>query len=112
MPSFSIRHHFAELKNSILPNRVPSPENARGYRKTTRITIIATVTLASFAGGLSAQNPGPSLSLEEARTMALKNHPQILASQALSLRADQVTREVRSAYYPALNGEVTGAQAN
>jgi outer membrane protein len=44
--------------------------------------------------------------------MALKNHPQVLASQALSLRADQITREARSAYYPALNGEVTGAQAN
>jgi len=44
--------------------------------------------------------------------MALKNHPQVLASQATYLRAGQITRQVRSAYYPALNGDITGAQAN
>jgi outer membrane protein len=44
--------------------------------------------------------------------MALKNHPRVLASQAVSLAANQVTRESRSAYYPVINGEVTGAQAN
>ena len=44
--------------------------------------------------------------------MALKNHPQVLASQATYLRDDQITREVKSAYYPAVNGAITGAQAN
>jgi outer membrane protein len=44
--------------------------------------------------------------------MALKNHPQVLASQANYLRAGQVTREVRSAYFPTLSGDITGAQAN
>jgi outer membrane protein len=72
--------------------------------------------MISIAGGftalLSAQAPGPQLSLQDARAMALKNHPQILASQATYLRANQITTEARSAYYPALNGEVTGAQAN
>ncbi len=29
-----------------------------------------------------------------------------------TLRSDQLTREARSAYYPAINGEVTGAQAD
>ena len=43
--------------------------------------------------------------------MALKNHPQILASQANALRAGQLTREARSAYYPTLNGDITAAQA-
>ncbi len=44
--------------------------------------------------------------------MALKNHPQVLASQAISLRAGQITREARSAYYPTVAGDITGAQAN
>lgn len=44
--------------------------------------------------------------------MALKNHPQVLASQATSLRAGQITRETQSAYYPILSGNITGAQAN
>ncbi len=61
---------------------------------------------------LRAQAAAPTLSLADAEAMALKNHPQILASQSLSLRSDQLTREARSAYYPALTGEITGAQAN
>src|SRR5882724_10459888 len=52
------------------------------------------------------------LSLQDARALALKNHPQVLASQASYLRDDQITRQVKSAYYPALNGAITGAQAN
>lgn len=59
-----------------------------------------------------AQAPGPTLSLQAARDMALKNHPQVLASQAAYLRANEITMEARSAYFPALNGEITGAQAN
>lgn len=43
--------------------------------------------------------------------MALKNHPQVLASQAMYQRAGQITRETRSAYYPSLNGDITASQA-
>src|SRR5690349_10897217 len=74
------------------------------------------LVIAALAAGLSellsAQAAGPQLSLQDAQAMALKNHPQVLASQAIYLRANQITTEVRSAYYPAFNGEVTGAQAN
>ena len=65
-----------------------------------------------FCGLLYAQANPPTLSLADAQALALKNHPQVLASQALSSRADQFIRQARSAYFPALNGEVTGAQAN
>lgn len=44
--------------------------------------------------------------------MALKNHPQVLASQANYLRANEIITETRSAYYPGINGEVTGSQAS
>ncbi len=71
------------------------------------ISLVAGVTCL-----LRGQTPAPELSLQQAQVLALKNHPQVLASEALYRRADQITREAKSAYYPALNGEVTGAQAN
>jgi outer membrane protein len=72
---------------------------------------IRVVTLATgFSCLLCAQSQ--SLTLEDARALALKNHPQVLASQATYLREDQITREVKSAYYPTLNGAITAAQAN
>ena len=36
----------------------------------------------------------------------------MLASEANYLRDDQITTQVKSAYYPALSGAITGAQAN
>jgi outer membrane protein len=64
------------------------------------------------AGLLAAQNNQAVLSLKDAEAMALKNHPQVLAAQAAYQRSDQLVIENKSAYYPSLNGELTGAQAN
>lgn len=68
--------------------------------------------LGISAGVLFGQSAGPPLTLQDAEAMALKNHPQILASQDVYLRSDQIIRQNRAAYYPSLNGEITGAQAN
>ena len=74
---------------------------------------IGFLTLAAGISCLLYAQPQPvSLNLEDARALALKNHPQVLASQASYLREDQITREVKSAYYPTLNGAITGAQAD
>lgn len=73
-----------------------------------KVICIAVITAAAAC----AQAPGPSLTLQDARAMALKNHPQVLASQASYLRANEITTEARSAYFPAINGEITGAGAN
>jgi outer membrane protein len=60
---------------------------------------------------LWAQSP-PALSLEQAEQIALKNHPRI-ASAALSAQASAfVVKQVRSAYYPTLAGNVTGVGAD
>lgn len=75
-------------------------------------TLVVAIATLGISGLLHSQTPGPQLSLADAQTLALKNHPQVLASQATYLQADQVTRAVRSAYYPALRGDITGAQAN
>jgi outer membrane protein len=73
--------------------------------------VIAGLLAAAFSLGYAQPNP-QHLTLQEAQALALKNHPQLLASQATYLRAGQITRAVKSAYYPALSGNVTGAQAN
>ncbi|HEX6545212.1 MAG TPA: TolC family protein [Bryobacteraceae bacterium] len=82
----------------------------RSFSIVQRTLVVAALLLSPLF--LFAQAPGPSLSLRDAEAMALKNHPQVLASQALSLEANQITREARAAYYPVLNGDVTGGQAN
>ncbi len=71
--------------------------------------ILAAFLLASQCA--FAQTPGPPLTLRDAEAMALKNHPQVLASQANYLRSGELLTEARSAYYPAMNGVITGAQS-
>ncbi len=67
----------------------------------------------SIAAISSAQGPAPvQLSLQDAVSTAVKNHPRVLESQANVLRSDQVVREQRAAYYPAIYGDITGSQAN
>ncbi len=68
--------------------------------------------LACASPGL-AQNPAPEkLTLRQAEDLALKNHPQVMAAQDLSLAAGEQVREVRSAFFPTLNADLTGSQAN
>jgi len=55
--------------------------------------------------------PGQSvLTLPQATALAIQNHPQIAAAQQTAAAAGQRITEARAPYYPAVNGEVTGAQ--
>jgi outer membrane protein len=66
-----------------------------------------------LAAALQAQPPAPSnLSLQDAESLALKNHPQILGAQNDYSAMSQRIAEARSAYFPQLSGEVTGTQGN
>jgi outer membrane protein len=66
-----------------------------------------------LAAALLAQPPAPTkLSLQDAESMALKNHPEVLAAQNVYSAMNQRIAEARSAYYPNLTGDVTGSQAN
>jgi outer membrane protein len=52
-----------------------------------------------------------TVSLADAQQIALRNHPRI-ASAALAAQASGfVVKEVRSAYYPTISGNVTGVEA-
>lgn len=58
-----------------------------------------------------AAQSAPPLSLKDAEARALRNHPQVRASQFAAQAGSEVTREVRSAYFPTMYGSVTGADA-
>ena len=76
------------------------------------MSLRAIILLFSLSVPLAAQAPPQPLSLEQAEAIALKNHPQILASEANSLRSDQLIREQQAAYYPSINGNLSASQAN
>jgi outer membrane protein len=57
-----------------------------------------------------AQTPS-RLSLKDAEQRALAGHPDVAAAQAAAQAAQQTVREARSAYWPAIFGNVTGAAA-
>jgi outer membrane protein len=51
------------------------------------------------------------LTLDEAKTEAIRNHPRVRAAQATARAAGFVPAQIRSAYYPALAANLTGAGA-
>jgi outer membrane protein len=59
-----------------------------------------------------AQTAPVPLKLSDATALALKNHPQILAAQSEAAAENRVIIETQAAYYPAVNGEVTGSAGN
>jgi len=72
----------------------------------------AAVALFSCAAVAQAPAPAPQrMTLKQAETLAVANHPQIKAASFTAAAAEQVTTEVRSAYYPAVYGDLTGVQA-
>jgi len=61
-----------------------------------------------------AQTPPapPSLTLKDAEAFALKNHPQVQAAQFNYQASQKVIAEARSAYLPAIEGDITGSEGN
>ncbi len=63
-------------------------------------------TAASVPPGYQA------LSLADAQALALKNNPRISVARLIALAQHQVTRQVRSALWPTVTGNITAANAN
>jgi len=68
------------------------------------------IMLVLTCAGLLAQTN--SLTLKDAEALALKNHPQVQAAQLSFQASKQAVSEARAAYYPTLEGDVTGSEAN
>jgi len=56
--------------------------------------------------------PPKKLTLPEAEALALQNHPQVLAAQDQTTAMEKRVTEVRAAYYPVLQGDITGSEGN
>jgi len=84
----------------------PSLRQIRLSRKALFIAVPLALPLAMFA-----QTP-PTLTLQQAEALAVKNHPQIQAAQNEVNYATQQIVINRSAYYPNITGDLTGSQGN
>lgn len=69
------------------------------------------ILFALVIGPALAQAP-PKLTLQEAVAIAVKNHPQIQGAQNEANFAHEQIIINRAAYYPTLNGDITGSQGN
>jgi outer membrane protein len=77
-----------------------------------RFPILLLASLLS-ALALKAAEAGPqeSLTLAQARQIALRNHPQVAISQLRELTAEEVLRENQAAYLPTANAYIDGVDA-
>jgi outer membrane protein len=68
--------------------------------------------LAAACATAQAPAAAPPLTLKDAEALAIKNHPQVQAAQLNYQASQQAVTETRSAYYPAIGGDVTGSEGN
>jgi outer membrane protein len=80
--------------------------------------IAAVTTQAQTPPGSAGPAPAPAqpqtgqrLTLAEAQSIAIQNHPQIQAATQLASAAAAQVKEVQSVYYPQAGGALTGAKA-
>jgi outer membrane protein len=79
----------------------------------TRWRLSASAAILGIGYGVvsaSAQTP-ERLTLKEAEARAVQQSPQIRGAQYQAKAAEQAVREARAAFFPALSGSLTGAQA-
>jgi outer membrane protein len=77
------------------------------------VSRLVSTPLALACGLLAQTTPAPPpLTLQDAEALAIKNHPQVQAAQLNYQASQQGVAEARSAYFPALQGDITGSQAN
>jgi len=79
----------------------------------TNLSCLVRLLIFTFVGCIFAQPGAPvKLNLQDAEALALKNQPRVLAAQDEQFAMNQRIYQARSAYYPHLDGDITGSQAN
>jgi outer membrane protein len=66
-----------------------------------------TLGIVPLSAALWAQAPA-AVSLAQAQQIALRNHPRIASAELAAKASGFVVKQVRSAYYPTVSGNVTG----
>lgn len=74
------------------------------------LTVCCAGAVAVPAGAQTAQAP-QTLTLAQAHSIAVQNEPRLLSAQYQAAAARAITSEERSAYYPQVFGDLTGADA-
>jgi outer membrane protein TolC len=69
--------------------------------------LIIVSSAALFSTTVAAQST-ERLTLGDAERIGIQNHPQIQAAREMTVAADQMVRQARSAYYPTANGSLSG----
>jgi outer membrane protein len=72
--------------------------------------VLAAILGAALWPTLSAQ-PQQSLTLEQARQIALKNHPRVRSANLIADAAQAAVTEAKAPLYPLLSGNITGTGA-
>jgi outer membrane protein len=88
----------------------PQPNSVAGEPTLTPAAQMALPEPQTPAAQVPASS-GPTLTLQQARTLATRNNPQISVAQLIALASHQATREVRSNLWPTASVNVTGVDA-
>ncbi|MGA7742239.1 MAG: TolC family protein [Polyangia bacterium] len=78
---------------------------------TSRICFLAAILGFGTDLARAAAEPAAKLSLQDARKIAIQNHPRLQVAADLAAVAKAQLQETRSAYYPVAAGNLTGAEA-
>ncbi len=68
-----------------------------------------TAVLFALGSGVLLSQTTASLTLAQAKALALQNHPRIASADLRTRASNELTREAQSAYYPTVAGNLTGA---
>src|ERR1035441_3161763 len=109
-----VAHALLRAVSALVPTPAPGRLSAthQGVETsldTARKSACATWLLLAAACPFLAQTP---LTLQDAEALAIKNHPQVQAAQLNYQASQQAVAEARSAYFPVVEGDVTGSQGN
>src|SRR5262245_35978722 len=104
-PRLPVHSHLLCTAATAADLRTPMP-----FRKTIMITrlLLLVTTTADIASG---QTP-VRLTLDEAKTLALNNHPQVLAVQNAAEYTNQQVVVARAPYFPTISADITSTGGN
>jgi outer membrane protein len=77
-----------------------------------RKQIAGIVLCFGLSAELSMAQAPVRLTLQDAKTMALANHPQVLEAQSETAYRNQQIIEARAPYFPTIDADLTGSQGN
>jgi outer membrane protein len=76
-----------------------------------KLVAIIVLWIGLYPDGLIAQAP-VKLTLQDAKALALANHPQVIGAQNENAYTSQLITESRAPYFPTLDAALTGSQGN